>query len=287
MQLNEFHASPNRLPGPRPELPDDIPNEAEAFIDPLELEAMALILEHSLKVHTTHHFFCWTQGLLQNLIRHEVLICAIRKSESPVFHVDSFSSSGGEPALINNLFNQDGPLVSQLLESWKDDHFQPLLFDIAQEGAAVNSVLARELLRQGASEILAHGTHDTAGRTTSFFIFACRPGSIEPRQRHLLALLAPSLHATWVHTQFTRQTQPGTSSSQLSRTELLTAREQEILGWIYQGKSNIEIGMILGISPLTVKNHVQKILRRLNVLNRAQAVGKALSLRILDGTPQR
>ena len=41
--------------------------------------------------------------------------------------------------------------------------------------------------------------------------------------------------------------------------------------------------MILGISPLTVKNHVQKILRRLDVLNRAQAVGKALALRILDG----
>jgi DNA-binding CsgD family transcriptional regulator len=45
--------------------------------------------------------------------------------------------------------------------------------------------------------------------------------------------------------------------------------------------------MILTISPLTVKNHVQKILRRLNVLNRAQAVGKALSLRILDGAFQR
>ena len=35
------------------------------------------------------------------------------------------------------------------------------------------------------------------------------------------------------------------------------------------------------ISPLTVKNHVQKILRKLNVVNRAQAVGKALELRIL------
>ncbi|MEO8165670.1 MAG: transcriptional regulator EpsA, partial [Betaproteobacteria bacterium] len=31
----------------------------------------------------------------------------------------------------------------------------------------------------------------------------------------------------------------------------------------------------------TVKNHVQKILRKLDVVNRAQAVGKALELRIL------
>ena len=63
---------------------------------------------------------------------------------------------------------------------------------------------------------------------------------------------------------------------------LVTAREREVLEWIYRGKSNIEVGMILGISPLTVKNHVQKILRKLNVLNRTQAVGKALALHILN-----
>ncbi|MBI4205217.1 MAG: hypothetical protein HY527_09340 [Betaproteobacteria bacterium] len=33
---------------------------------------------------------------------------------------------------------------------------------------------------------------------------------------------------------------------------------------------------------LTVTNHVQKIRRKLNVLNRTQAIGKALALRILN-----
>src|SRR5258705_262062 len=63
---------------------------------------------------------------------------------------------------------------------------------------------------------------------------------------------------------------------------LLTPRETQILQWIYHGKSNIEIGMILDISPLTVKNPVQKTLRKLNVLNRTQAVGKALALRLVN-----
>jgi DNA-binding CsgD family transcriptional regulator len=58
------------------------------------------------------------------------------------------------------------------------------------------------------------------------------------------------------------------------------------LNWICRGKNNIEIGLILGLSQFTVKNHVQKILRRLNVLNRAQAVGKALALRLFDGVSQ-
>jgi DNA-binding CsgD family transcriptional regulator len=64
---------------------------------------------------------------------------------------------------------------------------------------------------------------------------------------------------------------------------ILTGRELEILHWVYEGKSNMEIGMILGISGLTVKNHVQNILRKLNVQNRTQAVAKGLSLNLLQG----
>ncbi|MFH1870758.1 MAG: LuxR C-terminal-related transcriptional regulator, partial [Pseudomonadota bacterium] len=45
---------------------------------------------------------------------------------------------------------------------------------------------------------------------------------------------------------------------------------------------NHEIGAALGISPLTVKNHVQKIYRKLNVQNRAHAVSRGISLRLLD-----
>ena len=39
--------------------------------------------------------------------------------------------------------------------------------------------------------------------------------------------------------------------------------------------------MILSISPLTVKNHIQKILRKLQASNRAQAVSKAIAMKLL------
>jgi DNA-binding CsgD family transcriptional regulator len=54
----------------------------------------------------------------------------------------------------------------------------------------------------------------------------------------------------------------------------LSDREREILDWVRKGKTNLEIGAILGISPYTVKNHLQRIFRKLDVLNRAQAIGK-------------
>jgi DNA-binding CsgD family transcriptional regulator len=51
----------------------------------------------------------------------------------------------------------------------------------------------------------------------------------------------------------------------------LTAREREVLEWLGQGKGNVEIGMILGISTHTVKRHVERILAKLGAENRYAA----------------
>ena len=280
-------AAPSPLLAFGPEILDaenQVLEDSPSFIDHLELEALGLVLEFSLKVHTAHQFYCWTQGVLQNLIRHELLICALHKGESSSFHVDSFSTTATQPALINSLFNQDTTLVPHLIKAWEENHFQPVIRDIRKDSASAESGLVGELKRIDANEFLAHGTYDAFGKPVSFFIFACRSGRNLPRQVHLAKLLVPSLHAAWVHTQFIRPASFESVRSHSGGQDLLTPREQDILGWIYRGKSNIEIGIILGLSPFTVKNHVQKILRRLNVLNRAQAVGKALVLRIFDGT---
>jgi DNA-binding CsgD family transcriptional regulator len=60
----------------------------------------------------------------------------------------------------------------------------------------------------------------------------------------------------------------------------LSARETEILGWVREGKSNYEVGCILGISALTVKNHLQRIYRTLGVSNRTHALSRCLSLQL-------
>jgi DNA-binding CsgD family transcriptional regulator len=93
-------------------------------------------------------------------------------------------------------------------------------------------------------------------------------------------LVVPFLHSAWMRAQVCATAERNGHAP--AAASALTPREQEILRWICLGKSNGEIGAILNISPLTVKNHVQKLLRRLNVVNRAQAVAKALELRALD-----
>ncbi len=56
----------------------------------------------------------------------------------------------------------------------------------------------------------------------------------------------------------------------------LTPRESEVLRRIAQGRSNKEIADALCISEDTVKSHVAKVLAKLQVENRAQAIVQAL-----------
>lgn len=64
--------------------------------------------------------------------------------------------------------------------------------------------------------------------------------------------------------------------------ENLTRREAEVLRWVYHGKTNEEVAAILGISVFTVKNHVQRILLKLDATNRVQAVSRAASAGLLE-----
>ncbi|ANH08315.1 MULTISPECIES: response regulator [Shinella] len=56
---------------------------------------------------------------------------------------------------------------------------------------------------------------------------------------------------------------------------LLTQRESEVLLWISKGKSNRDIGDILGLSARTVTKHLEQIYIKLGVENRASAAVKA------------
>jgi transcriptional regulator EpsA len=249
-----------------------------AALDPQHTEALVLNLDASLRVHDRAQFFKWTQGLLQSLVRHEVLVCALRGADPRSLRAESF---GTEPltAAFGELFARDATAAPALLGEWRERGYQPLACAARPGEALCGGEFARELQRIGAADLIAHGTCDADGQVGSFFVFCCRPGGSGALERYLVQLALPALHAAWLRAQGEGGTAAGARAG--GPEAALTPREQEILRWIAIGKSNFEVGAILRISPLTVKNHVQKILRKLNVVNRTQAVGKALEARII------
>lgn len=56
----------------------------------------------------------------------------------------------------------------------------------------------------------------------------------------------------------------------------LTDREAEVLLWVAQGKSNSEIGLLLGAAENTIKRHLQHIFEKLGLDNRHAASVRAL-----------
>jgi DNA-binding NarL/FixJ family response regulator len=81
------------------------------------------------------------------------------------------------------------------------------------------------------------------------------------------ALLAPSVTQR-VIADYIRRAPPTAPPS----TEMLTEREAEVLKLIAAGKPNAEIAAELGIGEATVKTHVSRILAKLSLRDRVQAV---------------
>lgn len=58
----------------------------------------------------------------------------------------------------------------------------------------------------------------------------------------------------------------------------LTRREAEVLAWVAQGRSNAATAVILDISELTVKKHLEHVYAKLGVWNRTEAAARAAAI---------
>lgn len=67
---------------------------------------------------------------------------------------------------------------------------------------------------------------------------------------------------------------------QLARP-LLSGREREVLQWAAAGKSQQDIGDILGISTRTIEVHLRSAREKLGALTTVQAVGRAIGLGLI------
>ena len=65
----------------------------------------------------------------------------------------------------------------------------------------------------------------------------------------------------------------------------LTQRESEVLHWAMMGKTNRDIGDILGTSPRTVNKHLEHVFRKLGVETRTAAAALAVN-RLRGGVPE-
>jgi transcriptional regulator EpsA len=243
-----------------------------------ELDVLLVNIETSVKVKKRSDFFSWVQGVFQGMLGHEILICAAADRISRGYRMEWMASRPIDEARFAELCDSNGGLVHRLIALWEQSGRRPLLLTDSDGNTGVNLEIRAQIQRLELDNVVAHGIPDADGYAACFFCFSKLTGGPRPAHADTLELVVPYLHAAWVRAicDVGRQR----SGHLVVAREILTRREVEILNWVEQGKSNNEIAQILSISYLTVKNHVQKIFRKLNVQNRAQAVAKGISLNL-------
>ncbi len=273
---------------------DAVPAELDAVhLSPAAAQALLRLIEAAPDICRRYQFFTWLQGPVNALLPHTVALCGAysRSRRQLVFEV--FNAVPLTQGALAQLGSPESPLLQHLAHAWVQGEARPLARPLAQMAHGVPGVEAEALRGAGAERVLVHGVSlpERVADIVTLFVLAgpadaadAGPGSRE----RLLDLVVHPMHAAFLRMlSFERELngqparQPSGSAAALLRTPRVTAREAQILSWVREGMSNQEIGIELGISALTVKNHVQKILRKLGASNRAHAVALALQWRLL------
>ena len=86
------------------------------------------------------------------------------------------------------------------------------------------------------------------------------------------AVVQPRITRQLVEHFISREPSAHPSDDDVNRLESLTPREQEVLGLVASGLSNSEIATALTLSEVTIKTHVGRLLTKLSLRDRTQAV---------------
>lgn len=207
---------------------------------------------------------------MQKIFPHGMMVCGVGLIEMLGVRIQHLITCNFPYGYIEAIQQPNGSVTSPILDQWVKTR-RPVLFEITKQQVEIPWL--EKVQRFGLQNMAAHGQCDMRSHTISYFCFANISGELTPRHAQLLSMLVPHLH-----TALTRALEGDKKASHSDKIipPKLTAREQEILQWMGSEKTNWEIAQLLNISENTVKNHVQRIMAKLDVSSRAQAVAKGL-----------
>jgi transcriptional regulator EpsA len=246
-----------------------------------EQEYLLRAIEAGQDVRDLRRFFLWTQGQFQALLPHRVLVGLHYNPQQQLVRSECLH---GEP-----LAPPVARLLADMAHKWRTDMAAGMASGIAADVAA--DLAGSTVLRQcRLDNALLRGTPPLDG-PTSFFVLFGMPQQPGARAAYFLQLMLPYLHLALLglpaQAAVAAVVSPANAASPASAAgrdghavlpRALSRREVEVLAWLREGRSNGQIAQQLGISPATVKNHLQRLYRVLAVNNRTEAAARCAAL---------
>lgn len=223
----------------------------------------------------------WLQGSLQRYLPHDILIAAWGDFHLGLIHYDVVSSLPGvrsESARAESI----APLLTGLFNRWIAQDRLPFSINVGEDGFTWDGVASQGPIAEAMSGMrssIVHGINDQRGRHDCLYVFFSKHPKRRRNESSALKLLLPYIDSALRQVdllpnqyQAASGVKPLPTDSDNIDNGPLSDREAEIMSWVAMGKTNGEIGSILNVSSFTVKNHMQRIFKKLDVFNRAQAV---------------
>lgn len=177
-----------------------------------------------------------------------------------------------------NGFADVDPVFQAALKSPGTQHWQAIYQSMSSEKEQEFISTAR---RFGLCDGITTGSVDQACGVATFCSFASDEALDGKRLVPLVEYLGYYIHMALM------KSAPKAAPQTERCVKELTSREVTILNWMKNGKTNWEIGKILGVSERTVRFHIESIFSKLEVTSRSQAVATAIEhgLPALHGLP--
>jgi transcriptional regulator EpsA len=235
---------------------------------------LARILLDSRRVKLRHHFFSWVHGPVQSLIPHEILLCGVADESGHLLHEHFTACRYFKDDHHQRAIDPRDGLINQLSQEWHAFGEPRLIAAHHDDADGWKASLADLELKN----VAFHGMGWINGRIKGYASFSRVRAPFDGRLALYLDILLPHLLATLARV-LANELRLGTNSKGLAK--LITPREVEVLAWVRDGKTNDEIAELLGLSMLTVKNHLRHAMKKLVVRSRGQAVARAIALGFL------
>ena len=252
------------------------------------------VIGEGIGVSSHSDLFRWLQGEIQHYLPHEIMLAVWCENEKGSLRHDLVSALPG--VRTSYLQSEDLRALQQSFYGcWVGLGRVPFRLNLGERGLRADELTPPCAFGQaiyGMQSLLIHGISDIRGGQDCLYIIFSSTASLDDSNLSAMESLLPYLDTALrrVKPLLSSATTGSLADSQkdpelkgheaeLGEDQELSKREAEIMGLVKMGKTNAEIGSILEISPFTVRNHMQRIFKKLEVYNRIQAVSKRMQVK--------
>lgn len=207
----------------------------------------------------------WLRGPVNDAVPHQSALVLHGSAHSLGFAIEQRICIDLPENYLAGICNSAGQIQGPMVRRWMQTR-ESQYFDLDDAAHIASGRALQNFRAHGLRNCALFGLVDAAGRQVTILGLynvqggsrAARPELCMPFLHHLQVTLSQRTHAN------------GADVLTLRGAARMTPAELEVLKWVRLGKTNQEIGMILGRSRFTVKTHIQRMLAKTGFDNRAQ-----------------